>query len=188
MRFHTLKLLTLLCAGLATSITAPAFAGRSVQSGEKLIPGIWIDPDGCEHWAMDDGWEGYMSPVVLPDGTPVCGRKSSDYPTCGYVASDRFFATGSAAISEEMRDLIEEFFRDNRRHTFLIEGHTDSRGSNAYNMDLSIRRANAVAEIGRAMGARISAVKGLGETDPRATNRNAAGMEMNRRVEIKCVR
>ena len=26
------------------------------HNGERYVPGIWIDPDGCEHWVMDDGW------------------------------------------------------------------------------------------------------------------------------------
>lgn len=35
------------------------------------VPGIWVDPDGCEHWVMDDGAEGYMTPNIRPDGRPV---------------------------------------------------------------------------------------------------------------------
>ena len=33
---------------------------------------IWVDPDGCKHWVIDDGIEGYMSPVLNLDGTPDC--------------------------------------------------------------------------------------------------------------------
>jgi hypothetical protein len=33
---------------------------------------IWTDPEGCDHWIIDDGLEGYMSPRVRADGTPVC--------------------------------------------------------------------------------------------------------------------
>ena len=33
---------------------------------------IWVDPDGCKHWVIDDGVEGYMSPALLPDGRPDC--------------------------------------------------------------------------------------------------------------------
>ena len=33
---------------------------------------VWIDPDGCKHWIIDDGIEGYMSPVLNLDGTPDC--------------------------------------------------------------------------------------------------------------------
>ncbi len=68
-----------------------------------------------------------------------------------------------------------------------VEGHTDSRGSDAYNMDLSIRRANAVRTLLVQRGvadSRIDAV-GYGETMPVATNDTEAGRQRNRRVEIK---
>jgi len=39
---------------------------------ETLVAGIWIDPDGCDHWIIDDGVEGYLSPRLTPDGIPVC--------------------------------------------------------------------------------------------------------------------
>jgi len=68
-----------------------------------------------------------------------------------------------------------------------VEGHTDSRGSNEYNMDLSNRRANAVKNLlvqrGIA-GSRIEAVA-FGETMPVASNDTEAGRQKNRRVEIK---
>ncbi len=68
-----------------------------------------------------------------------------------------------------------------------VEGHTDSRGSNEYNMDLSNRRANAVRNLlvqrGIA-GSRIEVV-GFGETMPVASNNTEAGRQKNRRVDIK---
>jgi len=68
-----------------------------------------------------------------------------------------------------------------------VEGHTDSRGSNEYNMDLSNRRANAVKNLlvqrGIA-GSRIESV-GFGKTMPVASNDTEAGRQKNRRVEIK---
>lgn len=33
---------------------------------------IWVDPDGCQHWFIDDGVEGYMTPRLNRDGTPRC--------------------------------------------------------------------------------------------------------------------
>lgn len=36
---------------------------KSTQAtGERSVPDVWVDPDGCEHWVMDDGVEGYMTP------------------------------------------------------------------------------------------------------------------------------
>lgn len=68
-----------------------------------------------------------------------------------------------------------------------VEGHTDSVGSESYNMDLSIRRANAVKDLLVQRGvsaARMQAI-GFGETMPVATNDTEAGRQRNRRVEIK---
>lgn len=41
---------------------------------ERYTPTIWTDPDGCEHWVMDDGAEGFMTPHVTRQGIPVCNR------------------------------------------------------------------------------------------------------------------
>ena len=38
----------------------------------ELQAGIWIDPNGCHHWIIDDGVEGYMDARRYPDGRPVC--------------------------------------------------------------------------------------------------------------------
>jgi outer membrane protein OmpA-like peptidoglycan-associated protein len=68
-----------------------------------------------------------------------------------------------------------------------VEGHTDSKGTDAYNMDLSNRRAMAVKYLLVQRGiadSRIEAV-GYGETLPVATNDTEAGRQRNRRVEIK---
>ena len=68
-----------------------------------------------------------------------------------------------------------------------VEGHTDSVGSDAYNMDLSNRRAIAVKNLLVQRGiaeARIDTV-GYGKTMPVATNDTEAGRQKNRRVEIK---
>ncbi len=36
------------------------------------VANVWIDPDGCQHWYIDDGIEGYMTPRLNRDGTPKC--------------------------------------------------------------------------------------------------------------------
>ncbi|WP_197915786.1 hypothetical protein [Thiosulfatihalobacter marinus] len=37
-----------------------------------LKAGIWVDPNGCDHWIIDDGFEGYLSQRLDPYGKPVC--------------------------------------------------------------------------------------------------------------------
>lgn len=36
------------------------------------VANTWVSPDGCQYWYIDDGIEGYMSPRLNRDGTPVC--------------------------------------------------------------------------------------------------------------------
>ncbi len=68
----------------------------------------------------------------------------------------------------------------------MIEGHTDSRGSDSYNQALSERRADAVktALVDMGISGERVTTRGYGESSPVATNDTAAGRQMNRRVEI----
>jgi len=47
-------------------------AGRDAKSLTQLVAGIWVDPNGCDRWIIDDGIEGYLSERLTPDGRPVC--------------------------------------------------------------------------------------------------------------------
>ena len=85
-------------------------------------------------------------------------------------------------------DRLKRFFRQEGVFSYSIHGHTDSRASDEYNISLSQRRANAVARIAEAAGARLAAVNGYGERLPVASNASAAGRQKNRRVEIVCFR
>ncbi len=161
-----------------------ALAQQTTIVGESYIPTIWVDPDGCEHWVMDDGWEGYMSPHTDRQGIPVCRRGN----VCGVLNSDQLFRTDSANISQAGRQYLVNFFRQTGAVSYIITGHTDSRASDEYNMDLSQRRANSVARLAQQSGVRIADVRGYGERMPKASNNTAAGMQQNRRVEIICIR
>lgn len=166
--------------------SAPAGAQTASQSGldkGQYIPNIWVDPDGCEHWVMDDGIEGYMTPHVTRDGKPVC----RDGNVCALVKTDAFFETDKYDISADGVERLTRFFKQSEYRTFSIAGHTDSVASDAYNLQLSRNRANAVAAVARAAGARISSVTGYGERKPTASNATPQGRALNRRVEIMCV-
>ncbi|HEU5403411.1 MAG TPA: OmpA family protein, partial [Terriglobales bacterium] len=67
-----------------------------------------------------------------------------------------------------------------------IEGHTDNIGSDSYNMQLSDRRAQTVRDylVSQGVSAGNVASRGLGKSDPVASNDTAAGRQMNRRVEL----
>lgn len=81
---------------------------------------------------------------------------------------------------------IADFLKEYPERKALIEGFTDSTGSESYNQMLSERRAEAVRRFLIANGVssnRISA-RGYGETNPVASNKTAATRQLNRRVEI----
>ena len=156
---------------------------HSALAQQSYKPGIWVDPDGCQHWVMDDGVEGYMTPHVTRDGRPVCEQRS----LCAELAGDQLFKTDSARLTRAAQRKLRRFFESAQNLQFVIAGHTDSRASELYNMRLSKARAAAVASVGKSIGAKILAVQAFGETQPKMSNATPAGMAANRRVEIICV-
>ncbi len=102
---------------------------------------------------------------------------------------DVLFETGKAdLLPGAMRsiDKLALFLKDNPNRKVLVEGHTDSRGSESYNLKLSQKRANAVkkALVERGIEPERIIAKGYGEAYPVASNLTAAGRQQNRRVEI----
>lgn len=83
-------------------------------------------------------------------------------------------------------DRLGTFLNRNESTRLVIEGHTDSVGSDAYNSELSRRRAQAVADalISKGIPSTRFEVLGRGEGFPVAGNDTAAGRQQNRRVEI----
>jgi outer membrane protein OmpA-like peptidoglycan-associated protein len=68
----------------------------------------------------------------------------------------------------------------------LVEGHTDSTGSEQYNMELSKRRSESVGNllIGKGVGGKRFQLVGYGETQPSDVGNTAEALQNNRRVEI----
>lgn len=81
---------------------------------------------------------------------------------------------------------IVQFLSDNPQVKIEVIGHTDSLGSDAYNLALSTQRAKAVAQlvINRGVSKMRVSVVGKGENEPIVTNSTAIGRAQNRRVEI----
>jgi len=83
---------------------------------------------------------------------------------------------------------LADFMKEYGQTTTVLEGHTDSVGTDAYNQRLSERRANAVRKVlvdeYGVGGDRVNAV-GYGESRPVADNATEEGRAINRRVEAE---
>jgi outer membrane protein OmpA-like peptidoglycan-associated protein len=104
-------------------------------------------------------------------------------------ASDILFAVDSAVLSAPSRQSLDEFaqvMQDYPKTAILIQGHTDSTGSEEHNMQLSERRAKAVHNhlaMREVDESRMAAI-GYGEGYPVADNASPQGRAQNRRVAI----
>jgi outer membrane protein OmpA-like peptidoglycan-associated protein len=108
------------------------------------------------------------------------------------MPSEVTFGVDSANIDAGFRNTLDQVASTLTQYekTYVdVMGHTDSTGSDAYNQTLSERRASAVADyllIRGVQSARL-ATRGYGESQPKASNLDAAGRSANRRVEIRLV-
>ena len=99
------------------------------------------------------------------------------------------FAPGKSSILADsfplLAQLVDAIVQSEIKR-LRIEGHTDSHGSPKFNMQLSDRRARAVAEYLARAGIDRSRLetRGFGDSRPRAPNLTARGRELNRRVEL----
>jgi len=132
------------------------------------------------------GWVGIRR-ARIAEAAPDFSKTimSGRYVTRGIlfdVDSDRIKPESAATIK-----MIASGMQANAGTRFLIEGHTDSTGDAAHNMDLSKRRAEAVKSVLVSQfgidAARLTTA-GLGSTKPVASNDTPQGRAENRRVEF----
>jgi len=105
------------------------------------------------------------------------------------LGSDVLFTSGSAQLQPGGRDKLRELAGIMARYprTYVsIVGHTDSRGSEQSNIELSQRRARAVADelVSQGVSSGRIRTRGEGESKPIASNETPEGRQMNRRVDI----
>jgi outer membrane protein OmpA-like peptidoglycan-associated protein len=102
---------------------------------------------------------------------------------------DLLFDTDQARLKEgglTQVSKLADILQQNQQRTVVIEGHTDSTGSDAHNLQLSTMRADAVKSALVKMGISPTRLqsKGFGEANPISDNSQSAGRQLNRRVEI----
>ena len=99
------------------------------------------------------------------------------------------FATGSSAVKGDFEDVLKSValvLTEFDKTILEITGHTDSTGSNAFNQQLSERRATSVANVLQANEVAFERIltDGYGEDRPIADNTTEQGRALNRRVEL----
>jgi len=104
-------------------------------------------------------------------------------------ASGLLFDFDSDVVRGDARSNLDELARSLGKYPdsdLLIVGHTDDVGTDRYNQSLSERRAASAAHTLAAQGVRRARIRtrGLGETEPVASNETDEGRQKNRRVEV----
>lgn len=99
------------------------------------------------------------------------------------------FTSGRSTLLSNARPKLDEVAQALQKsdgNTFVVEGHTDAQGSESFNQDLSVRRAETVREylVERGVASDTIRAIGFGKSRPVAENDTAEGRANNRRVEI----
>ena len=135
---------------------------------------------------QDDDYDGVINKLDKCPNTST-GIKVNKDGCVEIVNLNINFDNNSAEIKNEYRKNLETFantLKQNKSLTAVIEAHTDSKGTDAYNQNLSDRRAVSVLNALKALdinASRLSSV-GYGESQPIATNDTEEGKALNRRV------
>ncbi|MCL7753757.1 OmpA family protein [Polaribacter sp. Z022] len=183
--------------------------GKAVDSDKDGLPDYKdkcplkygpISNEGCPLNVDSDG-DGIMDGEDLCPNTPGvvenrgCPKQEAAKPDninqqIGLLAASIYFDTNSdriKSISFATIDKIINLMKKVPNVKFVIEGHTDDRNSDRYNLYLSQRRAASVRKYMVKQGIPSDRLesKGYGESRPKFSNSNAGGRQLNRRVEIK---
>lgn len=105
------------------------------------------------------------------------------------MPANLLFATNETSLSTDNQSKIADLMQKIKKikiNTIIIQGHTDNVGTNEYNQELSLKRAQSVESIALANGFMANNVKAIGyaDTKPLANNDTEEGRSENRRVAV----
>lgn len=158
-----------------------------VLNSKDLCPnslaGVIVDENGCE---LDDDNDGVVNRLdKCPNTSP--GVKVNVDGCVETINLNINFDTNSANIKNIYDEKLNSFavmMKENPALTAVIEAHTDSKGSESYNQNLSVKRAQSTVDALKALNIDTKRLKaiGYGESQPIATNETKEGRAENRRV------
>ena len=187
-------------AGLAALNGCPDADGDGVADKDDKCPTVagpkanagcpWPDTDGDGVLDKDDKCPTVKGTVANQGCPEVSEEVMKTLNNFGKIilfdSGKSTFQKGTYTVLQSITSILKEY----PYSRFMIEGHTDSDGSNQLNQALSENRAAAVKNYLIENGISTDRLRstGFGETKPIATNKTAKGKAMNRRVEISLIK
>jgi outer membrane protein OmpA-like peptidoglycan-associated protein len=163
---------------------------RTGDTVKEALEVVGIDPGGVNQADLPrPGIDTITMPPINLPLKPVSTLISAVDPAASHVIKSFQFGTEVSALTEAQKELLNalaDVLRDRPDTRIILRGHTDTVGDAAYNMQLSIERAESVADylIGEGISSSRMTVRGYGETQPIASNETPEGKAKNRRVEF----
>jgi OmpA-OmpF porin, OOP family len=150
--------------------------------------GVKVDAQGCP---LDKDGDGVADNLDQCPDTPM--GATVDARGCWTYAAVVLFDINSSEVKSEGYPMLQEavlIMKKNPDLNVEVDGHTDNTGTAAYNMTLSVKRAEAIKDhfVSRGIDPNRLTTKGFGLTNPAASNDTKEGRTKNRRVELTPVK
>ena len=187
-------------AGLVSMKGCPDTDGDGIADKDDKCPTVagpkenagcpWPDTDKDGVLDKDDACPTVPGPASnkgCPEVTAEAMKRLNDFgKTILFNSGKSTFKDATIPVLKSMVGVLNEY----PNSKFMVEGHTDSDGSNALNQTLSENRAAAVKNYLVENGIEAGRLRstGFGETKPIATNKTAKGKAENRRVEVTLIK
>lgn len=164
-------------------------AGQKVMGDLSKVTGCGLAVN-ADQVATPAQMANFVETVLLEAVVSPKAQMPPKSPRGTWVFKDIKFEFDKAVLMTSSYPILENIYaamRDNPELKVEIQGHTCAMGSDAYNLDLSQRRAQTVMAHLKSKGVSASRLtaKGYGESQPMDTNDTFEGRANNRRVELK---